>query len=65
MEIKAVVKEITDQEIILESSEGAKIVVPKILRPDVKLEQVLYISCANEPAEVTRGILNELIAKND
>ena len=65
MEIRAVVKEINDQEIILETEEGAKINLPKILMPDAKLDQALYVSCSSEPAENARGVLNELIAKND
>jgi hypothetical protein len=65
MEIKAVVKEITKEEIILETVEGTKINLPKILRPDAKLEQVLYLTCSDESAAQARGILNELIAKND
>jgi hypothetical protein len=65
MELKAVVRKITEQELSLETEIGSKIILPKIMLPDAKLDQVVYISCASEPDKAARETLNELLSKHD
>jgi hypothetical protein len=65
MELRAVVRKITEQELNLETETKAEIVIPKIMLPDAKLDQVVYIVCALEPDKAARDTLNELLSKHD
>lgn len=64
MELKATIKEINDQELNLESTDGLKLIIPKIMLPDAKVEQIVYVTCALEPDKAARDTLNELLQSN-
>lgn len=61
----AVVREINDQELSLETETKARLIIPKIMLPDAKLDQVVYVSCTLEPDQVARETLNELLSSHD
>ena len=65
MELKVFVRKINEQELVLETEEGYKVVIPKIMLPDAKLDQVAYVSCAMEPDAAARETLNELLKSHD
>ncbi|MCX6793303.1 MAG: hypothetical protein NTY12_04735 [Candidatus Falkowbacteria bacterium] len=65
MEIKAFVREIDDQELNLETETKTRIIIPKAMLPDAKIDQVVYVSCALEPDKLARETLNELLSNND
>lgn len=64
MEIKAFVKDIGDQELSLETETKARLIIPKIMLPDAKIDQAVYISCALESNQSAREILNELLSNH-
>jgi len=65
MELKAFVRAITEQELNLETETKSKIIVPKAMLPDAKIDQVVYVSCALESDKAARDTLNELLLSHD
>ncbi len=65
MEVAAIIKEISDSEIKLETTQGEKITLAKSLVPAPVLGQTIYINCSLEPTKAPRELLNELLSGNE
>ncbi len=65
MEVSAVIKEIKDKQLLLETEVGETFTVPVSLVIKPELGQTLYISCSPEPGKAPRELLNELLSGNE
>lgn len=64
MEILGIVKEITETELVIETSEET-IRLPKRLNLGAEVGQSVYVTCASEPARPAREIVNEILGGNE
>jgi len=60
MEIKVIVKEIKDSEIIVETDIKEIVSLPKRLLPQASLGQEIFLSLDDEAARRPRELLNEI-----
>ncbi len=65
MEVSAVIKEIKDKQLLLETEAGETFTVPASLVIKPELGQTLYISCSPEPGKAPRELLNEIFGDNE
>lgn len=65
MEVSAVIKEIKDKQIILETETGETFIIPLSLVIKPELGRTLYINCSPEPAQAPRELLNEIFGDNE
>lgn len=65
MEVSAVIKEIQDKQIVLETETGETLIVPASLIIKPELGQTVYVSCSFEPGKAPRELLNELLSGNE
>jgi len=65
MELKFFIRQINENELVLETEAGAKALIPKLMLPDAKIDQVLYLSVNLEPDKAAREVLNELLLSHD